>query len=179
MPAMSHPARILCAAVLLAGALLAAPPGAAQMQFEPGDTVTGTGQAEEGDILAVGGRTLRLYGIDAPELGQNCRDRRGRLYDCGAAARNVLTRFVTGRALACEVYANTIDGLETGRCFAGDTDIGGLMVQSGWAFSYRAFSHRYEAAEGQAQAHRRGFWEGRVMRPSVWRTEQMREAGGM
>ena len=171
--------RRLChAAVIFAAMLSTTPPAAGQMEFAPGDSVSGVAEAEEGDILSIGGRTLRLYGIDAPELGQICRDRRGRSYDCGAAARNVLTRFLTGRALDCEVYANTIDGLETGRCFAGATDIGGLMVQSGWAFSYRAFSHRYASAEARAQAGRRGFWEGRVQRPWVWRTEQIREAAG-
>ena len=170
--------RFAACALWAAALLLAAPPAAAQMEFAPGDTVTGVGEAEEGDILSVGGRTLRLYGIDAPELGQTCRDRRGRSYDCGLAARTVLTRFLTGRTLACEVYAHTIDGLETGRCFAGTTDIGGLMVSSGWAFSYRTFSHRYERAEAQAQAGRRGFWEGRAIRPWVWRTEQLRDAPG-
>jgi endonuclease YncB( thermonuclease family) len=160
--------------------LLAVLPGgaAAQIAYPPGDTVTGPAVAEEGDIVTVRGRTLRLYGIDAPEMGQTCQDRRGQGYDCGAASRRMLERFVEGRELTCHVYALAIDGLDVGRCFAGNTDIGGLMVLAGWAFSYRQFSDRYESVESRAQSRRRGFWEGRVIRPWVWRTEQMRDGAG-
>lgn len=173
-PIPSPPA--LWASVLAFALGLATLPAAAQMQFEP-ETVTGTATVEQGDVISVGGRMIRLYGIDAPELGQTCQDRRGRSYDCGEAARTVLTRFLTGRTLACQVYANTIDGLETARCFVGQTDIGGLMVLSGWAFSYRNFSDRYEAAEAHAQAEDRGFWEGRAVRPSIWRTQELSGEG--
>ena len=159
-------------------AMAYATPAAGQMQFDTYQTVTGTGTALEGDIVSVGGRTIRLYGIDAPELGQTCTDRRGREYDCGAAARNILTMLIQDREMDCAVYGQTIDGLETARCFIAGADLGRAVVLRGWAFAYRAFSHRYEAAEGRAQAARAGFWEGRAERPWIWRSQQIRDGAG-
>ncbi|MCB9947708.1 MAG: thermonuclease family protein [Rhodospirillaceae bacterium] len=162
----------------LAAALACAAPAAAQTQFDPYETVTGTAEAQEGDILIVGGRTIRLYGIDAPEMGQICTDRRGREYDCGAGARNILTMIVRDRELDCTVYGQTIDGLQAGRCFIGTADVGRAMVLRGWAFAYRAFTHRYQDDEARAQDDRAGFWQGRAERPWIWRSQQIRASGG-
>ncbi|TVS00653.1 MAG: thermonuclease family protein [Rhodospirillales bacterium] len=55
----------------------------------------------DGDTLEVGGETIRLWGIDAPEGGQTCR-RAGTSYDCGAEALAALSRLVSGRSVRCE-----------------------------------------------------------------------------
>ena len=56
--------------------------------------------------------------------------------------------------------------------------MGRAVVLRGWAFAYRAFSHRYASAEGRAQAVRAGFWEGRAERPWIWRSRQMQGDAG-
>jgi endonuclease YncB( thermonuclease family) len=48
--------------------------------------VEGRARVVDGDTLEVGGRKVRLFGIDAPELDQTC-DAEGQLWACGAEAR--------------------------------------------------------------------------------------------
>lgn len=54
----------------------------------------------DGDTLTVAGETVRLWGIDAPELRQTC-TRTGESYPCGQVARYVLLSFVKGRTITC------------------------------------------------------------------------------
>lgn len=47
---------------------------------------TGPAEIIDGDTIRVGGDTVRLEGIDAPENRQECEDAAGRAYPCGASA---------------------------------------------------------------------------------------------
>lgn len=44
------------------------------------DDLTGPARIVDGDSIEVGGTKIRLYGIDAPELDQSCKDRVGAIY---------------------------------------------------------------------------------------------------
>ena len=163
------------ALIAVFAALAAAPEAMAQSQLDPYETLSGTPETVEvveGDLLRVAGQLVRLYGIDAPDQDQQCESRRGQPYDCGTAAKNVLTMLTRNRDLECTIYAYTSGDSGIGRCFAGGTDIGLAMVRGGWAFSHRSLSHRYESAEAQAQAQSAGFWSGRARRPWIWRAER-------
>ena len=53
----------------------------------PSSQESGSGQAVrviDGDTLEFDGQIIRLYGIDAPELGQLC-DENGKPWPCGVA----------------------------------------------------------------------------------------------
>ena len=165
------------AALIAAVAALAVDSAAlAQSQLDPYESLAGAPEAVEvvnGDVLIVAGTRVRLYGIDAPDPEQPCESRGGQPYDCGRAARNVLTMLTRGRDVDCTIYAYTSDGVAVGRCFAGDTDIGLAMIRGGWAFPHRSLSNRYESAEARAQAEQAGFWSGRVQRPWIWRARRL------
>ena len=155
--------------------------GRAQSQLDPYETAEGRPVAEdviEGDLLRVGGTQVRLYGIDAPDVGQQCESRRGQPYDCGAAARNILSMFVRDRDVACTLYAMNADGNMVGRCFVGESDLSLAMVRGGWAFSYRSLSWRYESAQAHARTERSGIWSGRAEAPWVWRSQRLLEGEG-
>ena len=159
---------------LLAAALAAITPSAArgQSQYAPYRTVEGEADVVTGDMLTVAGSEVRLYGIDAPELGQICHARSGQPYDCGAMARDFLQQALAGRTLNCTLYADVLDGSQVGRCSAGDADIGLFLVGNGWAFAARGLSNRYDRAEARAQARGAGVWSGRNVRPWIWRQQQ-------
>ncbi|HET8728120.1 MAG TPA: thermonuclease family protein [Alphaproteobacteria bacterium] len=163
---------------LITAVLVMLLPGLARGQsaHQPYIPLVGFAQALEGDLLTVNGVLVRLYALDAPELGQFCSTRDGRPYDCGLAARNILTRLIADREVACTLYSRLPSGTEVGTCAVNNVDLGGVMVLSGWAFSDRALSNRYEPHEAQAQANQQGLWSGRAERPWVWRQEQI-EAG--
>ena len=158
----------------LAGLLicLGAAPAAAQVQYDPFQTVEGFVQVVEGDLISVNGALIRLYGIDAPEPGQICYTRTGRAYDCGEASRVMLDRVVGANQVACTVYSQLTTEEQVGRCFIGRTDIATVLVRGGWAFTLPSLSNRYEGAQARAQARRAGVWSGQAARPWVWRSRQ-------
>ena len=53
----------------------------------------GAARVVDGDTLRVAGERVRLFGIDAPEIGQPCRDGG----DCGAQSKAHLEALIGGR----------------------------------------------------------------------------------
>ena len=143
-----------------------------QVAFDPAVPLDGIAVVIEGDRLNVNGLPVRLYGIDAPELGQSCLSRRGEPYDCGTAARQVLERLVGTSPVQCSIFSVLENRDQVGTCAVAGRDLGATMVLSGWAFPQRALSDRYESLEGRAQAAKVGLWAGRAERPWIWRRRQ-------
>ena len=148
----------------------------AQLVYSPAQPLDGIAVVVEGDRLNVNGRPVRLYGIDAPEIGQTCLSRRGESYDCGAVAREVLDRLIGTSPVQCSIYSVLASDEQVGSCTVNGRDLAATMVLSGWAFPQRSLSSRYEILEGRAQSARAGFWAGRAERPWIWRRRQ--ETGG-
>jgi hypothetical protein len=72
--------------------------GVAPLQ-EPG--MSGRARVLDGDSIEFAGESIRLFGIDAPEGRQVCRDASGRPYRCGRAATRALAAATAGRTIAC------------------------------------------------------------------------------
>ena len=137
--------------------------------------ITGIAKAIDGDSLEVGGRQVRLFGVDAPEYQQTC-ERNGQLWDCGAEAAEHLSKLVMGAPITC-VPVN-MDEYEraVSRCTKRGSDLNKAMVQSGYAIAYRRYSTDYVAGEEWAKDQKRGLWSGTFTNPSEWRdTERKRE----
>ena len=118
----------------------------------------------DGDPLALGGRRIRLVGIDAPEYGETCR-RAGSAYACGRLARQALVEAIAGRPVSCS--GNRVDryGRLLGDCRAGEADLNRAQVAAGWAVAYGDF----EAEERAARAAGLGLWAGEFEWPQDWR----------
>ncbi len=149
--------------------LLAVPAGHAEvaggLQGMPG--------VVDGDTISLDGRTLRLHGIDAPELGQTCTVK-GHAYDCGLIARAALMDLTAGTPVACELLdqARITDAEPLGfavRCTAGGYDLSEGMAYTGWALADRSVTARYIRLEEDAQAKGRGMWKGIFVAPWDWR----------
>lgn len=132
----------------------------------------GMPEVVDGDTIVLQDSTVRLYGIDAPELGQTCwigdQD-----YDCGMVARTALMDLTAGTPVVCrildrEARDEEADG-QPGRCFAGGYDLSEGMAYTGWALAERRLSDRYVVYEERAKANRRGLWKGRFVAPWDWR----------
>ncbi len=143
-----------------------------QIAYDPPQPLDGIAVVIEGDRLNVNGRTVRLFGIDAPELGQTCESGRGTTYDCGAAARDRLERLIGLEPVQCSIYSKLANDDRIGVCTVAGRDLAASMVLTGWAFPVRALSSRYAVLEGRAQSRRAGMWSGRAERPWIWRRRQ-------
>lgn len=63
-------------------------------------SLSGLGQVVDGDSLSVGGISVRLFGIDAPEGKQTC-DRDGTPWACGQESANQLRMLVASNRVEC------------------------------------------------------------------------------
>jgi endonuclease YncB( thermonuclease family) len=59
------------------------------------DNLTGQASVIDGDTLEIHSTRIRLWGIDAAESNQLCRDDESLQYQCGAKAANELDAFST------------------------------------------------------------------------------------
>ncbi|WP_428408489.1 thermonuclease family protein [Hyphococcus sp.] len=114
--------------------------GAAPHGFAPEKTYAGVvTKVVDGDTLYLEGvdTRIRLWGLDAPELGE-----RG-----GNAAKRTLREIAHGERLRCKEI--DIDRYQriVGQCFlAGGEDVAALMIESGRATEYVRYSGGYYSA---------------------------------
>jgi endonuclease YncB( thermonuclease family) len=129
------------------------------------ETLRGRAVAEDGDSLMIGGRHIRLFGVDAFEYRQRC----GRT-KCGKAAFQHLQRLVQGQSVSCARQDIDRYGRLVAICRLADgRDIGREMVRSGFAVAYRHYSTRYVADEMAAKKARAGAWATGFQQPSAYR----------
>jgi endonuclease YncB( thermonuclease family) len=142
--------------------------GSAACAFAPDDP-TGVVVVLDADTLDVGQVRVRLFGIDAPELGQSCSDATGADWPCGQWAAGQVTRLYQGQTAACAAMDTDSYGRVVARCAAQGLDIGAILVGAGIATAYRAYSTDYVAAEAEAKAQHLGIWQGDMQDPAAFR----------
>lgn len=131
--------------------------------------VVGTVEVLDGDTLVLNGKTIRLWGVDAPELKQPCA-RDGFSWLCGQDAKAALRTFIDSRRIACYDKGLDRNGRQQGQCFAGDFDLAGWQVRNGWAMAVRALSNTYAPSEAGAKYKRLGIWrDSGILAPWEWR----------
>lgn len=137
------------------------------------DGLSGRARIVDGDTLRLGDdRTaarIRLFGIDAPEHDQTCRDSTGRNWSCGLAAAQALRNHIGTATVHCMRRDTDRYGRTVAVCYVGDADLNEWMVREGWAVAYRQYSSDYLPAEADAHTRHAGIWAGQFELPSEWR----------
>lgn len=123
----------------------------------------------DGDTLEIRGERIRLFAIDAPELGQPWWDQEGREEDAGQSAKDALAALVEGRRLSVKVLREDQYRRSIAIVKVDGRDIARSLVSQGWAFASPG-SKRYRRTETSARRKRRGFWQGDVTMPWNYRT---------
>lgn len=153
-------------------AIIAACAGAA-----PAAELNGPAEVIDGNSLAIGGRAVRLFGIEAPDEQQVCR-RGGADWRCGQDAGWALAAKIERHWVLCDTQAAAGSGSQTAAdqvsavCYLDGRriDLNAWMVAQGWALADRR-SATYLPQEQAAQRAGRGLWSGTFEPPWEWRQQ--------
>lgn len=133
--------------------------------------LSGMASGLDEDSIAVQGKRVRLWGIDAPGLEQTCK-RAGKAWPCGREAARALNRLVTGNTVRCIVIVeDKLRRLVVGDCTLGGESLSRWMVRNGWAVMARQTT-AYAKDEAEAKEARRGIWSSEFEMPWDWRIRQ-------
>lgn len=122
----------------------------------------------DGDTIEIERLTVRLNGIDAPELQQTC-IKESKVWACGEVAVEALRGLVHDRRVECWIKGTDPHGHFLAYCVVAGKDIGGQMVEHGWALAHYLFSYEYSRAEQRAKSARVGIWASGFETPWEWR----------
>ncbi|WP_334539216.1 thermonuclease family protein [Bradyrhizobium sp. AZCC 1708] len=132
------------------------------------DDFVGRVSVVDGDTLEIQGTRIRLWGVDAPESSQLCRDDDSSQYRCGAQAANHLDAFIARRPVSCSLVNLDPYGRVVATCSVGGTDLGEWLLRKGLALDWPQYSKgRYGGAQRDAEHSGRGIWKGSYVEP--WR----------
>ena len=149
--------RSIVVALLLVGAALIAE------RYIP--ALTGAVRLADGDSLELGTERIRIEGIDAPELHQNC-GASGAEWPCGRRAKEALQKIVDTGEVKCRPVDRDRYGRDVSICEVGGRDLGRAMVEQGFAV---AFGTAYLTEERAARTAKRGIWAGPFDMSAEWR----------
>ena len=107
--------------------------------------------AIDGDTLSLNGQTIRLYGIDAPELKQTCGN-----WPAGELAQEALASMLIGHQVICESKGQDRYGRTLAVCKVDGFDLGAEMIRSGMAWAFTRYSVDYLSQEIEAKTAGRG-----------------------
>lgn len=122
----------------------------------------------DGDSLMVDGVEVRLSGIDAPEYHQECYDKDNKPYPCGKMAYEFLLK-ITGQDTVCKQIVKDKYHRSVAVCRSQGKNLNQEMVANGWAVAYTSYTDAFLDTEAKAKKAGRGIWQGRFMRPELYR----------
>lgn len=132
----------------------------------------GTLRVIDADTFDVGDVRVRLFGVDAPEIGQPC-TAHGQTWDCGVWARDIVRDRFEGRHARCrQVDIDRYDRV-VATCEIGGVDLGAALVSDGVAWAYRRYSSQYDLDEKAAAIEGRGLWAVDIQLPQEYRAGQV------
>jgi endonuclease YncB( thermonuclease family) len=119
----------------------------------------------DGDTIVQGTTHYRLYGIDAPELGQRCSDG----WPAGEKAKGFLIALITGGVVVCDNRGYDRYGRTLAVCTAHATNLNQAMVRTGNAMAYSQYSRDYVLDEIGARNAKAGMWAHNCQAPWDYR----------
>ncbi|MBE6449152.1 MAG: thermonuclease family protein [Alphaproteobacteria bacterium] len=126
-----------------------------------------------GRNIQFGNESVQLYGIDAPDLAQPCKNSAGVNYNCGQVSKEQLEKLTIGKSLNCVNKGKNVYGQPVASCSVDGEDLASLMVRSGWAVADPSITDAYVADEKIAYHQKTGLWNGKFHSPWRWRMRQV------
>lgn len=133
------------------------------------EDVSGRARVMDSNTIEIGGRRIRLLGVDAPDLTQTCPTKKGEDYACGRISAQTLVALVKDGPLACAGDKTDAAGRLLARCAIRGFDVGEQYIMTGRAFADPETGADYRRAEAAAEKLREGMWRGQFQKPWEWR----------
>ena len=140
--------------------------------------IIGKANVTDGDTIKINDQKIRLFGIDAPETQQFCKEvylsflifNFKRDYKCGEKSTNALKKKIKNKKIRFLIQDKK-DRYKTyiGICYLKRQDINSWLVKNGYAIAYRRYSKKYIIDEQYAEDNKLGIWQGTFMEPEKWR----------
>ncbi len=131
--------------------------------------ISGSANVIHANVFYIGGRYVRLYGVDAPDNDQICSDVNGSSYNCGQEAVSWVRGWIDNNVIDCYLLKIEPNGQDLATCVWGDYDIGAALVSAGWALANTRETEIYIPYEVKAKSESSGLWQGTFYSPEDWR----------
>ncbi len=133
----------------------------------------------DGDTLWLGNLQLRLYGIDAPEPGQECSIEGKPKSYCHMSATEALRSLASSPNFRCDVKVKgkadrpwVRHNRYVANCYVGTLDVNAEIVRQGWAYADDLWGTKYDVEQREAQARNAGMHASEHIKPSDWRRRE-------
>ena len=144
------------------------------------EEIIGIPKIVDGDTVYINNYKIRLEGIDAPEMKQECKREKLKIssiigytfyedYYCGKHSKANLEAKVKGSNIKCISFTKDRYKRYLAKCFKGKINLNRWMVRNGHAVAYRRYSKEYIPDEDFAKENKLGLWQGKFLNPEKWR----------
>ena len=149
-------------------------------QISKAEEIYGIPKIIDGDTVHIKSKKIRLEGIDAPEIKQQCKKpflkisaiigfEFNKSYSCGVIAKKKLIDKIDNSKIKCISSSKDRYKRFLATCFKNKINLNKWMVRNGNAVAYKRYSKDYVRDEAYAKENKLGVWEGSFMMPEKWR----------
>ena len=142
--------------------------------------ISGIPKVIDGDTVHINNKKIRLEGIDAPEIRQQCKKpflqisafiglTFNKNYSCGVIAKKKLSNKIDNSKIKCISSSKDRYKRFLATCFKDKINLNKWMVRNGNAVAYKRYSKDYVRDEAYAKENKLGLWEGSFVMPEKWR----------
>ena len=134
----------------------------------------------DGDTVHINNKKIRLEGIDAPEIKQQCKKpflkisvivgfQFNKDYSCGVLAKKNLIDKIGNSKIKCITSSKDRYKRFIATCYKDKINLNKWMVRRGNAIAYKRYSKDYVRDEEYAKENKLGIWKGSFEIPEKWR----------
>tara|TARA_B100001093_G_scaffold509637_1_gene574056 strand:- start:456 stop:959 length:504 start_codon:yes stop_codon:yes gene_type:complete len=142
--------------------------------------IYGESKIIDGDTVHINTKKIRLEGIDAPEIKQQCKKpflkisaiiglQFNKSYSCGVISKKKLIDKIGSSRIKCISSSKDRYKRYLATCFKNKINLNKWMVRNGYAVAYKRYSKDYVRDEEYAKENLLGMWEGSFIMPEKWR----------
>ena len=144
------------------------------------EEIYGNPKIIDGDTVHINSKKIRLEGIDAPELRQQCQKvfleisaivgfNLEKDYSCGVISKEKLIDKINKSQIKCVSSGRDRYTRYLATCYKDKINLNKWMVRNGLAVAYKRYSKDYLRDEIYAKENKLGLWKGSFIRPEKWR----------